>query len=657
MNHSILLPIITFLPVGGAFVTYLTGRKSKTARNIVADLFCAADLVLAAFLFFRVFQGETLSFTIPFVCVRGLYFTMDGFRSLYVLIACWMWFVTTVFSGDYLARYRSRNRYYLFVMITFGATVGMFLADDLFTAYIFFEIMSLSSYVMVAQEETKGALRAGETYLGVAVIGGMVMLMGLFLLENAVGTLNISALAYWCSQYKDRVMLYAAGACLLVGFGAKAGMFPLHIWLPKAHPVAPAPASALLSGILTKCGVFGILITGNYILYHDEKWGRLILFLGVVTMVIGAVLAVFSVDLKRTLACSSMSQIGFILVGAGFMQLLGEENALAARGAFLHMVNHSLLKLVLFVTAGVVYMNVHRLNLNDVRGFGRKKPFLHFAFLMGVLGITGVPGWNGYVSKTLLHESIVEYAHHAAATGGSAGIYTAVEWIFLISGGLTCAYMLKLYICLFWEKNTQMQEHYDEMKKYMHPVSRIVLGLSALILPVLGFGASVITDRIADLGQPFLRSALPEHAVAYFSWENLKGGLISLGIGAAVYLLVIRTLLMVRTEQGGKIYADRWPAKLDLENLIYRPLVLTVLPMIGAFFSRILDKLLDTIIFVGLKTVFKERRKPPKYTMFSFMRFNSRETSVQREILGSFSFSLLLFALGLSAVLIYLVLV
>jgi len=657
MNESILLPVIAFLPICGAFVTYLTGRRSRKARDIVADLLCLADLALALWLFAGVFQGKTFSFTIPYICVRGLSFTADGFRSIYVLIACWMWFVTTVFSGDYLARYRNRNRYYFFVMITFGATAGMFLAEDLLTAYIFFEIMSLSSYVMVAQEETKGALRAGDTYLGVAVIGGMVMLMGLFLLEHTIGTLNISALAYWCDQVKDKRMLYAAGACLLTGFGAKAGMFPLHIWLPKAHPVAPAPASALLSGILTKCGVFGILVTGSYILYHDEKWGKLILALGLVTMVLGAVLAVFSVDLKRTLACSSMSQIGFILVGAGFMQLLGEENALAARGAFLHMVNHSLLKLVLFVCAGVVYMNIHRLNLNDIRGFGRKKPFLHFAFLMGVLGITGVPGWNGYISKTLLHESIVEYTRHIAASAGTQGLYTAIEWVFLISGGLTCAYMLKLYICLFWEKNAQLQEHYDEKKRYMHPVSRIVLGISALMLPVMGFGASYIMDRIADLGQPFLRSALPEHAVSYFAWNNLKGGLISLGIGAAVYLLVIRCLLMVRTESGARIYADRWPAKLDLENLIYRPVMLTVLPFIGALVSRICDKLVDTLVFAGMKTIFRERTVPSRYTLFSFMRFNSRETSVQREILSSFSFSLLLFAVGFSAVLIYLVLV
>ena len=184
----------------------------------------------------------------------------------------------------------------------------------------------------------------------------------------------------------------------------------LHIWLPKAHPVAPAPASALLSGILTKSGIFGVIVVSVNIFRASTAWGNLILVLGLITMLGGAVLAVFSVNLKRTLACSSMSQIGFILTGIAMGCLLGEENALAARGALLYMVNHSLFKLILFMAAGVVYMNLHKLNLNDVRGFGRKKPILHFAFLMGAVGLMGVPGFSGYVSKTLIHEGIVEYA-------------------------------------------------------------------------------------------------------------------------------------------------------------------------------------------------------------------------------------------------------
>ena len=233
-----------------------------------------------------------------------------------------------------------------FTLFTLGATIGVFLSADLFTVFIFFEIMSFTSYTWVAHEETKEALRAAETYLAVAVIGGLVMLMGLFLLYGELGTLEFTRLAQAAEKSRSDgrggyVRIFTASVCLLFGFGAKAGVFPLHIWLPKAHPVAPAPASALLSGILTKAGIFGVLVISSAILPFDMAWGRLLLVLGVLTMFTGALLALFSVNLKRTLACSSVSQIGFILIGIGMQGLIGEESSVAIRGSLLHMVNHS----------------------------------------------------------------------------------------------------------------------------------------------------------------------------------------------------------------------------------------------------------------------------------------------------------------------------
>lgn len=193
----------------------------------------------------------------------------------------------------------------------------------------------------------------------------------------------ISELRAACAAVENRRALWAAALCVLFGFGAKAGVFPLHIWLPQAHPVAPAPVSALLSGVLTKAGIFGVLLLTAQVLPGDTRWGLLILALGAVTMVLGAVLAVFSNNLKYILACSSLSQIGFILLGVAMISLLGEHNALAANGTVLYMLNHSLVKLTLFLFAGVVYANTHALDLNAIRGFGRGKPLLHAVFLCG----------------------------------------------------------------------------------------------------------------------------------------------------------------------------------------------------------------------------------------------------------------------------------
>ena len=658
MTGDIILLFLAFWPILGAFVSYLIGRQNKKARDYFADFVCILEFVIFVYLFVKVANGAEYAFRLNDFCLRGLYLKMDGFRAIYGGIAALMWMMTTIFSREYFSHYRNRNRYYLFLLITFGGTVGVFLSGDLFTTFIFFEVMSMASYLMVVHDEKPAAMRAGDTYLAVAVLGGMVMLMGLFLLYNAVGTLDMDLLLEACENYENKGVLYVASALMLFGFGAKAGMFPLHIWLPKAHPVAPAPASALLSGILTKSGVFGILVIGSNIFLHDEKWGFLILCIGVITMFLGAVLAVFSIDLKRTLACSSMSQIGFILTGAGMQGLLGHHNALAVRGALLHMVNHSLIKLVLFMAAGAIFMNLHKLDLNEIRGFGRKKPLLNFVFLMGVLGIIGMPLWNGYISKTLIHESIVEYIWMFEDYTVWARFFQIVEAIFLFSGGLTAAYMTKLYVAIFIEKNPYNQEKMDASNgKYMNKESTFALLGSAVILPALGMLPYKLMNGIAGMGQGFMHGEDPAEAVNYFSWTNIRGGLASLAIGAIVYFLIIRKCLMAEDENGNKVYINAWPAKLDLEDLIYRPLILTILPFIGAFCSRICDSLVDTLAYVAKKTVFKPKSVPARIVEFAYMRKETKVQRIQREITNSLSFSLLLFCMGLCGALIYMLFV
>lgn len=631
---SFLLAFCVFFPIVGAIISYLLGRNQKNIRDYFADVVTVITFGVMLFLAVNVLTGKlpmngngVLTFTIPEVCGMGIHFTLDGFRALYGTIAAFMWMMSTLFSKEYFAHYRNRNRYYLFLLLTLGATIGVFLSADFYTTFIFFEMMSFTSYVWVAHDEKKGSLRAAGTYLAVAVIGGLVMLMGIFLLFSVTGTLKFDELIGLSMQYEQVLgvddsasvamkKLWVAGICMLFGFGAKAGAFPLHIWLPKAHPVAPAPASALLSGILTKAGMFGILILSSYLFLGNAIWASMILIIGMLTMVVGAVLALFSVDLKRTLACSSVSQIGFILVGIGMAGFLGEENALAVRGSLLHMVNHSLIKLVLFMAAGVVFANVHKLNLNDIKGFGRRKPLLNYIFLMGALGIGGIPLWNGYVSKTLIHESIVEYIEliKEGAIGSmfSTGMMKGIEWTFLISGGLTVAYMTKLYVVLFVEKNndTILQEKYDSMKgSYMNRTSAFALTVSATLLPIMGVIPDRVMNTMADMGQGFMQFSGELHAVHYFSFINLKGGLTSIVIGAVIYLLIVR-LWLIKKEETGIVYLNRWKSYLDLENVIYRPILLKALPFAFGVLCRVLDSLIDTIIVLLRKTIYRDSKLP-----------------------------------------------
>ena len=630
--------------------------------------------------------------------IGALQFATDGFRVIYALLATLLWVMTLLFSKQYFHGHRHLVRYFVFYFVTFAAVLGVFFAADLLTLFLFFEIMSFTSYVWVAQEETEAALRASKTYLAVAVIGGLSMLMGIFMVDHALGTVMISELRGAATAFlagnggnfgNRQNYLYVVAALLTVGFGGKAGVFPLHIWLPKAHPAAPAPASALLSGMLTKCGVFGMLLVNCHLLFADGTWGKVVLVLGTITMVVGAVSALFSVDIKRILACSSVSQIGFITLGIGMISVMGGQG-IALQGTVYHMVNHTLLKLVLFMAAGVVYVNTHSLDLNKVRGYGRKHPFLAAAVAFGGLGLAGVPGFNGYISKTLLHESIVEHMHHLEGAGleSEIGLFKTVEVLFLIAGGLTLAYMLKLFIAIFVEKGEGEEQ---EKKSSMTALSGIAVCGSAVLLPILGLTPDLIFAKIGKVAEAFLCSeevlSGEAHQIHWLSLENLKGVAISVTIGVAVYVLVVRGLLM-KKENGKKVYVNRVPVWFDLEESVYRPVVLYALPFVLAFFSRICDTLVDGIAGLLKATVFAPRKRKMSIwvgtrmthmlgtamdgivsllnktlfhnhpitksfvSVFAVSELEARQTFSL--VIGSVSFGLLLAAMGLAISLIYL---
>lgn len=689
--NTILLSAV-FLPMLGGVLSYVIGRRSKTARDYAVWAFAAAEFVLAMVLMAAAYNGSKASVSIAEICGMGLSFKLDGFRALYVLISSFMWLAASIFSKEYLHEERNRNRYYLFWLVTLGAAVGVLLSADLYTTFIFFEMMSFTSFVWVIQEEKKESIHAGNLYLGIAVISGLTMLMGVFMLYHEIGTLAMSEISAAIAARKTlsiaartgsamEARLFVSGCLMLVGFGAKAGIFLLHVWLPKAHTSAPAPASAILSGILTKMGIFGIFVLTGTMFRGSEAWGMLLLVFGMLTMLTGAFLALFSTHFKRTLACSSISQMGFILVGISMFALL-KNNALAAGGALLHMLNHSLIKLVLFLVAGVIFMKTESLDLNEIRGYGRNKPLLHLAFGIGAFSIAGIPLGSGYVSKTLLHESLVEYLEEILGTA-SYGFVKTMEVLFLVAGGMTLAYMLKLYVAVFIEKGTA------EQKPSCRPVTLSVILVPAVILFVLGILPNLLMDAIAKFG--VLTEAVPtgEHhgAVHYFAWANLKGAVVSVSIGLILYFGVVRLLLM-KKEGKRKVYANCLPEWFDLEKSVYQPVFLQFLPFVCAFFCRILDKLVDTIALVLRKTALGPRKHRKVgigasiiYVLGSFLdgitallnhtvfRRHPIETSfvrliaISREEMGAtfqlvargVSFGLLMFCIGLLITLIYLV--
>jgi hydrogenase-4 component B len=368
------------------------------------------------------------------------------------------------------------------------------------------------------------------------------------------------------------------------------------------------------------------------------------------------------------------------------------------------MVNHSLFKLVLFMSAGAIYMKCHQLDLNRIRGYGQKKPLLMLIFLSGSLGISGVPLFSGYISKTLIHESIVEYIELLSEHGQSIALIKCVEWIFLLSGGLTVAYMTKLFTAVFLEKNnnTELQLQYDAVDPSMNTASIIALSIPALLFPLFGSLPGITMQKIAELSEEFMNSTSPAHTLHWFSLTNLKGAVTSILLGAAIYFGFVRTILIGKNTSGESEYVNIWPKKLDIEESLYRPLCAFftwISVQISSVFARVGEKILPTAakLSVELSNAFANfgdkilpstaafttllisriASSPPDWIVNGFVKTllkpvpRKEENPADKEpgnlttsiplpdtftsILENFSYGLLLFGIGLAVSLLFLI--
>jgi len=595
--HKVLLYII-IIPLIGSGISYFVGKKGERLRDIFNIIMTGANLLLITSLYTSIIN-EKVEVFIPNIMGIGLYLKLDMFRYIFVWLTALIWFLITIYSTQYLLSYKNRNRYYLFFMITYWSTLGIFLSNNFINLFTFFEIMSLSSYPLIIHDEDKYSHEAGRTYLIMAVSGGLVLLMGLFLLYDYTQTLDIDKIKIVIQDIGN--IKYVIAWLITFGFGVKAGIFPLHIWLPKAHPAAPAPASAILSGILLKTGIFGILITVEIMGLNDIYISVVLLVLGFITMFMGGFLAMYQRNIKRILAYSSMSQMGYIIVGIGLMGVLHEHNAIALYGIIYHIINHMIFKVLLFMSAGVIYMKLHELSINGIGGFGRNKRVLKICFFIGSCAIMGVPGFNGFISKNLLHHALTEALHLYGGFWLNIG-----ELIFVISSAFTTAYLLKLFIAVFVEESD-----HDIANIKMKVTGRALVPMSILAVMIIFIGVypEFIMNIIDKAAETFnIHDTLDMN---FYSFENIKSSFVSILLGTLIYVFFIRKVL--RKGSGENWWYENTALNwFSLENNLYIPLF-TVMFKISSFILKFCDEgLLNLIIFInnGMNSLFK---MPLKY--------------------------------------------
>ncbi len=409
MSYHALMPVLVILSslVPGLIIFGLAERRTRlrTTLNIAAAL---TKLALVAMITAGVLQREQFQTSIPFLPGADFLLRADSFSLLFVTLSTVLWLVTTIYAVGYLEGSPNRSRFFGFFSLSVAATMGIALAGNLVTFFVFYELLTLSTYPLVVHGGTPESLAAGGRYLRYTFAGGALLLVGIAALYAFAGPSDFThggALASVAEAHYPAVWI-AIFALLMAGLGVKAAILPLHAWLPAAM-IAPAPVSALLHAVaVVKAGAFGItrVIYEVYGIRFADRLGLMtpLAVVAAVTVVYGSVKALAQTDLKRRLAYSTVSQVSFIVLGAAIV------GTVSTIGAIAHLAHQGLMKITLFFCAGNLASELHVHRVDEVRGVGRRLPWTMVAFTIGALGMIGIPPIAGFVTKWYLGAGAVE---------------------------------------------------------------------------------------------------------------------------------------------------------------------------------------------------------------------------------------------------------
>lgn len=468
---SILVPVLA-----GIFLLLTPEWKNRKSLCLYVGFFLALTGVLAVAALFTTADNVPLT---VYNLTRNLpiLFKLDGTGRFFAGITTVVWLLAGLFSFAYMSHEQKEKRYYGFYLLVYGILLGMDFAGNLITFYLFYELMTLATLPLVLHTGTREAILAGLKYLLFSLAGAYMVLFGIYFLNRYANTLTFTAggvLDTALLSGREGLLLVVA-FLMLAGFGVKAGMFPMHVWLPAAHPVAPAPASGALSGVIVKAGVLGSIRTVYYLFgpefirgtWVQEVW---LIFI-VLTILMGSMMAYREKILKKRLAYSTVSQISYILLG---LAMLTPE---AFTGAMLHTCAHAFMKCGLFLIAGAIIIKTGKNRVEELAGIGQKMPVTMVCYTLLSLSLIGIPPLAGFVSKWYLGiGSMVSGIRIFDVLGPAALIVSAL---------LTAGYLLPIAIRGFLP-GAEWKEEEKQTKEQEVPIMMQVPIVILTVLVVLG---------------------------------------------------------------------------------------------------------------------------------------------------------------------------
>lgn len=485
MGHLLIWPV--FFPILAGIVLLLK-KDFKNRRDLL--IFVGAVLLvnacLAFYAMFAASEGVTLFYlakTLP------VYFKADSLGSFFAAVMVIVWVLAGFFSFEYMKHEEREKRYFGFYLIVYGVLLGLDFAGNLITMYMFYELMTLTSLPLVLHAQTRESVMAGLKYLFFSFAGAYMALFGVYFICRYGTTIAFTAGGVIPASVlqENSTLFLVISMLMLIGFGVKAGMFPLHAWLPAAHPVAPGPASAVLSGIIVKGGALAIIRVVYQMIGADFLRGTWVqtawITLALLTVFMGSMLAFREPVLKKRLAYSTVSQLSYILFGLSLMQTQ------AFTGALLHVAAHAFIKVALFLCASAIIYKTGAKRVEDLKGIGKGMPVLMWCYTIVSLGLIGIPPASGFVSKWYLASGALESRIPVFSWLGPA--------VLLTSALLTAGYLLPIAMKGFFPG-----EGYDA-SRFEKKEPPLVMLVPLLVFAALTIVTGILPGALANVFEAF----------------------------------------------------------------------------------------------------------------------------------------------------------
>ncbi|MBL7069016.1 MAG: monovalent cation/H+ antiporter subunit D family protein [Candidatus Omnitrophica bacterium] len=466
-----IIPLFIAIPLGAAFLVSLFGRRIKILPDLLANL-CTASLGILSLLSVGIVREHGMlvykigSWAPPV----GISLVLDGLTCFMLVTVNIIAFFITLYSISYMARYTAKWKFYTLFLLMLAGMNGVIATGDIFNLYVFLEIAAIASYALVAFGIEHEELEASFKYAVMGTLASSFILLGIIFLYSYTSTLNMADMSNVLLAKGPGKIVGFVVPLFILGFGLKAAIMPFHAWLPDAHPSAPAPISAMLSGLLIKVlGIYALMRIFFNVLGVSQNTYFVLMILGVISMTLGAFLAIGQHDIKRMLAYSSVSQIGYIMLGIGI------ATPMAIAGALFHLFNHATFKSLLFLNSGAIEYSTGTRDLKKMGGLNSHMPVTGATSLIGSMSISGMPPLSGFWSKLIIILAAVQAEYYAmAAIAASVSI-------------ITLAYYLKLQKEAFFgtlgEGLEKVKEAPLTMKLAMIALAAICIAGGLLLLP------------------------------------------------------------------------------------------------------------------------------------------------------------------------------